>query len=165
MRIWDGFLFTVGVSMTLPVWYFVSDRIDFVRSARSAMGTVDDVRAWHSSCGTKESPDDCTNFEATLRYSVDEEDYRIEVSAGREYRRYSPISDAEHQIDDQVPVVYDPRQPSRAYRDTFWDVWRYPIWALIVQVCALYGGFTAEEQESRRLRGADRRRSAPPRNI
>lgn len=148
MKVRNGFLFALAVLMTFPLAYFVTDRIDFVRSSKKTPGTVQDVRAHNDRCGGRKRRYDCTKFTATLRYNVDEGTYQIDVSAGSVRGHDRPISAADHRFHEQVQVAYDSRQPSRAYRDTLWDIWGAPLITFFVQICMLFGGFTEKRRDT-----------------
>lgn len=146
MRVKQPFFFWVGVLITLPLVYFLADRIHFVHSARAVMSTVENVRGENSRCGGKRRRN-CTKFYAQLSYRVDEMRYRLEVSAGSTSGHNQSISNAKHYRNQLVPVAYDPRRPQRAYRDAFWDIWGAPLGTFFVQLFAFAGGFSEKRRD------------------
>jgi hypothetical protein len=118
------FYFWLAVATTLPLAYFLIDRIDFALSSRTVAATVAEISARNSGC-TK-SRYDCTVFDASLRYRVGESRYQISVSAGTAREHNQPTSAARFYVNELVSIVYDARDPARAYLNTFWAVWSAP---------------------------------------
>ena len=128
----------VAALLTLPLLYFLIDRIDFVWSSKTVMSTVENVRGENDTCGGKRKYR-CTRYYAMLQYDVDDATYRIEVGAGRERGYDQPLELANHRVGQAVQVAYDPSKPARAYRDTFWDIWGAPLITFFLQICAFFG--------------------------
>lgn len=148
MKIQSRLLFGISLLLVLPLGYFVFDRIEFVRTAQHTSGIIEHVTGTNDRCGRKRSRHDCTMFRATLRYDVQGSQYRINVSAGNARGHDQPVSRSNYTIGAQEFVAYDPRRPSRAYRDKLWDVWGAPLVALFIQI----GTFVASFAEQRRER-------------
>lgn len=136
----------IAVGLLLPLVYFLYDRIDFVWSSKTVMSTVEDVRAHNDVCGGKRKYA-CTKYDAKLVYLVNDVDYRIEVEAGRERGRNQPLSMADHRVGEAVQVAYDPRKPTRAYRNTWWDIWGAPFIVFLMQIAAFFGNQREHDRE------------------
>lgn len=138
--------FWIAIALCLPLAYFLVDRIDFVWSSKTVMGNVEDVRAYNDVCGGKRKYS-CTKYQARLAYRVDDVNYRLDVEAGRERGRDQPLNLADHRVGQAVQVAYDPSKPSRAYRDTWWDIWGMPFMVFLGQICTFFASFKERRQD------------------
>lgn len=141
-----NFYFTAAILLTLPLVYFLIDRAVFSMRARETVGIVQRIHAENDNCGRRRRRHNCTNFEADLRYDVDEISYQVTVSAGSARGHNKPTSLADYAVGQSEKVAYDESRPSRAYRDTVWDIWGAPIITFFLQVAA----FIASLKEERR---------------
>jgi hypothetical protein len=131
-RVRNPFAFWIGVLLTLPLSYFLVDRIDFAWSSRTEVGSVVEISARNSTCS--KSRYDCTVFKAKVRYRVGEDLRRFWISAGTARDHNRSKGEANLHVNQLVPVVYDVRNPARVYRDTFWEVWGPPFLTLVFQL-------------------------------
>jgi hypothetical protein len=146
MKIKSGFLFGLSLLLTLPLGYFLYDRIEFVRTAQRINATVEDIWASNDRCGRKRARYACTKYQARLRYEVQGGQYRLSVSAGQSRGHNQPISRAEYRIGGTDVVAYDPRKPSRGYRDRTWDIWGAPVVTFFIQIAAFVGSFSEQRK-------------------
>lgn len=146
-------LLAVAVGLTLPLLYFLIDRIQFVSVAQTTPGTVEQVTAKNSTCKRRRySRYACTLFRATIGYDVEGRHYRLQVAAGRARNHNQPISRAKYRKGERERVAFDPDRPSRAYRDTFWDIWGTPLMTFFVQLAALIAGRAEQRRKPGELR-------------
>lgn len=131
-------LLLIGALLTLPLVYFLVERIDFMRSSRKAVATVESVQARHYSC--RRGVDHlCTEFAATLTFNVDGKTHWFLVDAGWVRFRTEVLRRARYQVKELLYVVYDVRKPDHAYVDTLWNVWGTPLLILLAQIAAFIG--------------------------
>lgn len=145
-RNWKPLYFWIAIALCIPLAYFLIDRIEFVWSSKTVMGSVEDVRARNDLCGGK-TKYSCTKYKALLTYGVEGVTYRIDVEAGRKRGQDQPLDFADHRVGDAVRVAYDPREPERAYRDTWWDIWGMPFMVFLMQIGAFFGSFKERRNE------------------
>lgn len=145
MKVKNGFFFGLSLLLLLPLGYFIYDRIEFVRTARKTSAIVEQVTGRNDSCGRKRARYACTKFQATLRYEVRGNQYRITAPAGSTRGLDQPASRASYRIGGAEVVAYDPRKPSRGYRDMLWDIWGAPLVTFFVQ----FGTFVASFSDRR----------------
>jgi hypothetical protein len=81
-----------------------------------------------------------------VHYEVKARPYFIAVPAGKTRGRDQPISRALYSVGSRERVAYDPRQPTRAYRDKLWDIWGTPLVIFFIQI----GTFVASFSEQRK---------------
>jgi len=146
MKVQSRFLFGFSLLLFLPLAYFLYDRVEFVRTAAHTSGVVERVTGTNDRCGRKRSRHNCTRFRALVRYDVQARPYFIDVSAGTARGPNQPISRSMYSIGSRERVAYDPRRPSRAYRDKVWDIWGAPLITFFIQI----GTFVASFSEQRK---------------
>lgn len=130
-----------GISAILlfVVLWFVVDRLWFLQSAETAMGTVRNVTSYNDRCGSKNNRYACTKFNADVAF-VDKNNssYQISISAGSCRGSNQALSNASYGVGANVEVVYDPKNPRRAYQNTFFGVWGTPIMVFAFQVSSFF---------------------------
>ncbi len=142
----NPFYFWLAVLLFIPLGYFVIDRTDFILTSQQTWGTVERITSKNDRCGRKRTRYKCTKYHATLPYEVDGRQYRISVTAGTA-RGHNQLKDlADHRMGERARVMYDPRAPTRAYRDAMWDIWGAPIATFLMQIAA----FVASIRDRRR---------------
>jgi hypothetical protein len=142
MKVQSSFMFGVSLLLFLPLAYFLYDRFEFVRTAEHTIGVVERVIGENDRCGRKRRRHNCTVFTAVLRYEVKARPYSIEVSAGKARGHNQPISRSLYSKGSRERVAYDPRQPTRAYRDKLWDIWGAPLITFFIQIGTFVSSFT-----------------------
>ena len=144
-------LFVIGILIVPVLGYFVYDRIMFVSRAVKTSGIVESLSAVSDTCGSKKSRYPCTKFYAELSFSSGgSERHQLTVSAGSVRGRGRSTSEANYRKGDSVPVVYDPKDPKTAYRDSFMDVWGAPFMTFIFQIAFFFGSLFEGKNASRR---------------
>jgi len=148
MRVKQGLWFAIGLILLVPLLYFIGDRTIFMLRSQEAHGSVVEVQGKNDRCGgsRRRRRYDCTKFTAGVSYEVRASQYRISVSAGKTRGHDQPLSAADYAVGDSVPVVYSPRSPQRAYRNSIWDVWGAPIMLFIFQVGSFFAAFTEKRR-------------------
>ena len=139
-------LFVVSMALVLVVLGFVADRVVFLVRAEHATGEVTELSSYNTTCGRKRSRHACTQFRAHVRYTVNDEERSLDVSAGSSRGNNRPLSEANYARGSKVPVLYTPRNPNQAYRDTFFDVWGAPLMAFFPQIATLVGAFSEKRR-------------------
>lgn len=125
-----------AVSLTLLVW-----RGGFWLTSVETTGTVVRVTAEDGNCGSTRNRYHCTKFGATLEYRADGRRYRTDTGAGQVRGAGRPTTLAAFQVGQQVPVRYSTVAPSLGCRDSLWDLWGYPVLALIGQLVLMLALF------------------------
>ncbi|MCC7070321.1 MAG: DUF3592 domain-containing protein [Deltaproteobacteria bacterium] len=129
---------------------FAVDRLIFLASAEKTQGTVERITASNGRCGSKKNKYPCTRFEAEVAFTTKKgRDGEITVSAGSARGNNQPTSAADLSVGRGVPVVYNPRNPSKAYQDSLWGVWGTPLMMFIGQVATLFGSLSEGRRRQR----------------
>jgi hypothetical protein len=145
MSIKKPFWFWSSVALAVVVVYFVLDRTVFLVRAERTTGVVTEVHGVNTRCGRKRKHN-CTRFTARVRFTAQIQEYTFSVSAGSARGHRQPLSRADYDVGESVPVVYNPGRPEQAYRDAFWDVWGTPVLAFFFQIAALLGSFQEKKK-------------------
>jgi hypothetical protein len=137
--------------LLLVVIGFVVERLRFLDSAQKTVGQVSEVRSHNTRCGSsgkgkKKYP--CTKYDATVDYSAPgySETFHLELSAGSARGTGQPLSEADYKRGDAVKVVYDPKNPSKAYQDSLFGVWGAPIVLFVVQLATMFGSLVERKR-------------------
>jgi hypothetical protein len=139
-------LFWFSMLLALIVLGFVADRALFLMHALKTTGNVVDLSAANGSCSCgRRCHYDCTKFQAQVRFQASETPAALWVSAGTAHGYDCPVAQARYIIGAVVPVIYNPRHPSEAYRDTFMDVWGTPLMTFFFQIVTLFGSFAKRQ--------------------
>lgn len=120
------------------------ERLVFVETAIETTGTISKVTGVNDRCGSSRrgrSRRPCTEFTATITFEHHGETFTTTTGAGSENGHDQPVSDADLHVGQRVPVVFAPGNPGRAYRDSFWDLWAWPLMAMFGQVATMFGAF------------------------
>jgi hypothetical protein len=139
--------FVISMIVAAVFLYFIADRSIFLARAEETVGEVTNLTSVNSRCGSRRSRHACTKFSAEVRFFGAGDSQVLNVSAGSSRGHYRPLSAARHYRGERVNVVYNPRNPREAYRDTFWDVWSAPIVTLFVQIASLFAS-TRERKDA-----------------
>jgi len=132
---------------------YVIERMIFLSTAVKASGTVISVDAHNGRCGggRRRAKNPCTKFNSTVEFQASNgRPYRFSVSSGSTRGSDKPTSNARLKIGAAVPVVYSPKDPSKAYEDSLWGVWAIPIFLFVGHLAALVASF----MEPRRRRAS-----------
>jgi hypothetical protein len=122
---------------------FVADRTLFQLRAVDTTGNVVDLSATNGSCSCgRHCSYSCTKFQAQVGFQASGTPALLWVSAGSAHGYDCPVAQARYGIGDPVPVIYNPHNPTEAYRHTFTDVWGTPLVALFFQIITLISSFT-----------------------
>jgi hypothetical protein len=136
-------MFWFSMLLALVVLGFVADRTLFLMRAVDTSGSVVDLSASNGSCSCgRHCRYACTKFQAQVSFQAAERPALLWVSAGSAHGYDCPVAQARYATGDQVPVIYNPHNPSEAYRNTFADVWGTPLTALFFQIVTLISSFT-----------------------
>jgi hypothetical protein len=123
------FLLVVAAVLLLASAGLFVERALFALRAQKTAGNVIAVDAANDRCGSRRrSRHPCTKFTATVQFSTTKGEVRTHaVSAGSRRGYDQPPSSATLHEGDPVRVLYDPRSPSRAYRDSTGELWGAPL--------------------------------------
>ena len=127
-----------GIFLFIAVYYVV-ERAFFIMSAEKTLGSVVKVESYNSRCGggKRRSKYDCTKFTSYVRYfNLKNSPYEISLSSGSSRGHNQPDSYARLKMGESVPIIYDPKNPAKAYEDTIWGVWGVPIMLFFGQICS-----------------------------
>lgn len=142
-RIKSPVLFWFSMALALVVLGFVADRALFLWHAVETTGNVVELSASNGSCSCgRHCSYSCTKFRAQLSFQTAATSAALWVSAGTAHGYDCPVSQARYDIGASVPVIYNPRNPGEAYRNSFADVWGAPLITLFFQIATLISSFT-----------------------
>ena len=117
------------------------ERLVFIETAMEATGTVSSVSGTNGRCGSRRSKHDCTEFTATITFDHRGQKFSTTTGAGSQRGHGVSTSRASHRVGERLPVVFEPGNPGRAYHDTFFDLWCWPLMALGGQIATMFGAF------------------------
>lgn len=138
----------ISLVLLVVVAGYAIERLAFLKRAEHTTGTVINVTSYNSRCGGRRSRYSCTKFNASVDFLTRESSkYTLKISVGSSRGHNQPLEYADVKVNGQVPVVYDPQNPSKAYEDTTWGVWGTPIMILIFQLGSF---FTSMSEPKRR---------------
>ncbi len=144
------FLF-IAVALLVVVAWFVMDRIIFLRTAEKTVGKVTHISFVDNRCGGRKRRHRCTRFTAHVQYvPLAGRLYNMNVSAGDVRGHGQPISRASLQVGSRVVVVYDPKNPAKAYEDSLFGVWGAPLMAFFAQIASLITSLTEPRRRNSR---------------
>ncbi len=152
MTIRQPWAFALALLLALGFLGYVAERLIFLQKAARTTGTVVSVEAYNSSCGggRRRSSYPCTKYRASISFTaLDKLTHRFTISAGSARGSNQPKNRARPAADQKVPVVYDPKNPGKAYEDSIWGVWGVPISLLIAHLISL---FTSLSEPRRRFK-------------
>jgi hypothetical protein len=136
-------LFACSLVLAVVFLGFVADRVLFLIGAVHTTANVVNLSAENARCSCgKRCHYDCTKFQAQVSFETAQAPAAVWVSAGSAHGYDCPVAQARYGIGDPVPVLYNPRRPSEAYRNTVGDIWGAPLVALLFQVVTLIGSFS-----------------------
>jgi hypothetical protein len=144
------FTFIVSVMLLIVALGFGAERTLFLLRAKKTTGTVVGVTASNDRCGSGRSRRyECTRFGATVEFTTTTGATAIyRLPAGSSTGHGQPVTLATLHEGGAVRIVYDPKHPQRAYRDTARDVWGTPVATAFGGVLAMVTSFF--ERRSRR---------------
>lgn len=105
---------------------FFLSRFDFYINSAEVEGQVTKITSDNDSCysGRRHSNFyDCTEYTAVINYTTPQGKYTVNIWAGSARGHNQSISLANYQIGEKVEILYDTRNPTSAYRNTFLDIW------------------------------------------
>lgn len=142
-------LFAVSMVCLLIAIGFTVERTIFLLGAERTQGTVVAIDGRNATCGKKKHRYSCTQFTATVHYTIPSGAVlAIDIGAGSSRGSDQPATNASRRTGDPVRVVYSPKNPSKAYQDSFFGVWGAPVIAAVFQIATLFGSMA----EGRRRR-------------
>lgn len=112
-------------------------RLSFLSRALKTTGSVTKLEARNSRCGggKRRSKYPCTKFTAMVEYQAEAGGaYTLRVSAGSTRGHDQDVSYANKQVGRSVAVIYDPKNPEKAYEDSLFDIWGTPFILGVVQI-------------------------------
>jgi hypothetical protein len=142
-------LFVLSLLIAVVAVGFLIDRLIFVAHAHHTTGTVTSLYASNGSCSCgRRCHYACTRFSAAVKFPESQVDEPLIVTAGTARGTDRPVEFARYSPGDSVPVIYDPGNTRRAYRDSVTDVWGAPLMALFFHITTLFGSFTQPRHSS-----------------
>lgn len=134
--------FWASMLLLLALLVYAGERIVFLARAERTIGTVVDITSTNDRCGSSRrssSRYDCTRFRAIVDFAAKNgSEHQLNISAGQSRGHDRPIERAKVKVGDEVPVVYDPNNPAKCYKNNFSSVWAGPIMIFITQICAFF---------------------------
>ena len=119
---------------------YILERLWFLQRAQRTTGWVIDVSSYDSTCGSRRHRYSCTKYTAKIQFNAGSLGLTVfSVSAGSTRGYGMPVTRASMQPRQTVPVVYDPKNPSKAYQNTFWGVWGGPVGVFFFQIMTFIG--------------------------
>jgi voltage-gated sodium channel len=134
--------FLLSVGALVVAIGLAAERGIFLARAEHVISEVTRVTAHNERCAGKRSRYDCTAYAALLRYTVNDKSYFLTVHAGTERGHNRPLTLARHQVGQRVEVVFDPRRPATADRNTFSDVFGGAILFFLIHLTLLVTSFS-----------------------
>ncbi len=117
--------FVVGVGVS-------AKRAWFLLGAERTNGSVSQLHASNSRCGSKNNKYDCTQYDASVSFSsADGKKGMISVSAGSARGYNQPESKASLAIGAPIPVIYNPSDIADAFHDSFAALWGFPLGSFV----------------------------------
>lgn len=125
---------------------------EFTRSASTTDGIVTEVDARNATCGGKRSHSsgryrkrnrtDCTRYFATVQFdTANGERHSVRLAFGKSFGHDKPVANARQQVGTKVPLIYDPKDPSRVFENSVWALWGPTIMLLLAHVVVLLVSF------------------------
>ena len=145
-------LFVISMLLLIACLWFVVDRFIFLQTAARTTGQVMGISSSNTRCGggKHRSSYPCTKFTATIGFvAAPVGRYKFTISAGSKRGYDYDISGATYRQGQNVPVVFDPKNPDKAYEDSFFGVWAMPVITGFFQVITLLSSFFQPRQRRR----------------
>lgn len=146
--------FIIAILLTIPLLYFIFDRIQLTKVWKHVIGKVENVTAYNGRCSRwswkHRTYYDCTKFTAIIWFDTLPPPIHsiFNLSWWSKRWRNQPISYSSRQIWDPTRVIYDPNKLSRAYEDTIWWIWWVPFMNFIIQLSFLFWAFSEKKEEN-----------------
>jgi hypothetical protein len=145
------FLFVLSLIIGLVAVGSTLDRLVFLAHAQHTTGTIVSMHARNDSCRCgKGCSYACTSFSADVKFPESQIDEPLVVTAGTARGHDQSVGFAQYRPGDVVPVVFDPNNTRRAYRDSLGDVWGVPFILFFICIVTLVLSFI---EQSRRMGG------------
>jgi hypothetical protein len=138
--------FKLSMGILVIVGVMAIERTVFLLRAERTIGDVTHVTAHNSRCSSRYSRYDCTLYSALVRYVVDDVPYFLQLFAGEERDRNRPTTLARYQVGQQVSLIFDPRRPATAIRNTFSDLYAGPGSAFVMLMVFLAASFRQPQE-------------------
>lgn len=123
----------------------------FQLTARTTMAVVESVHGTNDRCGSKRNRHNCTEFDATLRYTAGETvpvRYTLEVSAGSARGSDQPSSLADLHRGDEVEILYDPDNPEESCLNSWGDIHTNSMMGFGFCAASLFMGFAPQRRRA-----------------
>ena len=145
------FLFIGSCFLFIFVLVFLAMRISFLSRAEKVDGHVTSVSSYNDRCSSgsrrRRTYYDCTKFSAVISFVTNRgEGHSFTVSAGSSRGHNQPDTYASYRPGEAVPVLYDPKDPSNACRNTFMDKWGTPFMLFVFQIITLIASMTEKKR-------------------
>lgn len=142
-------LLVVSIILAFVILYFIVDRIEFITNAEKTIGRVQSISVRNDRCGGRRNRYECTEFSALIGFTTKAGKYgQFNIRAGSARGHNQPISRANLQTSDYVNVIYDPRDITRVYEDSFYGVWGTPIMIFFFQISTLFGAMSRPKDKA-----------------
>lgn len=139
-------LFAAGMAA-----YFAIDRALFLQRAEATNGTTMSVSSHNGRCGggRRRRSHPCTKFKAAISFRTSSGvQSELKLDAGSAPYHDQPTSRARYRVGQAVPVLYDPKNPGKAFHNSFLGIWGTPLWVGLGSLSLFVG---ALQQGRRRL--------------
>lgn len=118
--------FAFGALLIAGGLVFLVQTAMFTLTAEHAVGRITEMRRSNGHCGSK-SRYPCTHFQAAVGYHTASGEAREAVlSAGSARGDNQPLGMASRRVGQQVPLLYDPDDPSEFMEDSSEGLWLAP---------------------------------------
>ena len=138
------FMLRVAIVLGVLALAIAADRTLFILHAAHTKGSVVDLSSENGRCNCpgKGCDYDCTRFRAQVRFGAPTSSGYLWVEAGTSRGYNSALAQAQFRLGDEIPVVFNPRDPDEAYRDLSREIWYPPLIAFFFAAVALIAAFS-----------------------
>lgn len=126
---------------------FLGERIWFLSRAEKTTARVQSIQGEDRKCGRRKFRYDCSRFRATLFFETPAGTQVVTLPAGSVRGHGQPVTRADYQIGQGVPLVYDRYNPKKAIPDTFWRIWGVTLFAGLGNAFLLLRGLFGYRRE------------------
>lgn len=149
----NKFSLVIAGILTIPLLYFIADRIQLLHVGVHVDGVVEEVTAHNDRCSRRSGKHttyyDCTKYNAIIGFNTLPPPIHstFELSWWSESWHNQPVTYSSRQKWDLTKVIYDPKKISRVYEDTLWGIWWVPIMNLVMQLSFFGWAFSEEKKK------------------